>query len=263
MQQPWFTQYTDDIVKHATGHNLDVLHMNEIWTVEIKDKILADRKVKEEFPHHYWSPPQTGAPIGCNFDAISLLYAEEFIGCLLQSGVNTTNFIEPVPGVPDLCLNAAGQLGVYGFDPNTGSFPNLNCLGCLINVMQLLTVDQAFGANSFVAPKRPDGYSYQPEASWLLGNNSFRDVFRGDPKPTCCPASHVNFPVCVADAQPPFQSDHIYVRDLPGRFLLVIDQGYFNDLPLMSDHIGVYAHVVKIWNQGRDHEGENRRLQIE
>jgi len=355
--QPWFfDQYTDLQIAHIP-RDLDVLHLTEVWTDEAKDRFLASKRVKETFPHSYFSKVQVGTPLGCAYAQDGLLeqYVGEFIGCLLAFGVNTQTVIETVPGMPDLCTQAQGQVGLYGIDPATGSYPGMECISCVIGAMMNLPNDQgAYGAitqcatptnpqftyggqpgqlilskhkiedvkevpfangfivatsniyatingfrvgfshfaynlfegnsllppgfgayfpyttqpqqaQNFIAEKPdvclgdlnsgdgPDGSFYQPEASYMLGNTSISglvDVFHDPSAPdssgfTCCPASHANFPVCVANALPPFRADHIYIRK--SCKLQVLSKALWADSPLMSDHVAIKAHLRKWW----------------
>jgi len=332
MQQPWFAQYEDEIVSHIANNDLDVLNLDEEWTEYYKDRIVNHPEIKKKFPYYYYPANRQGVA-GCNFTDSGLYnISYEFIGCLVETGVNTTTVIEPVPALSYYCQLAAIGIGLYNYD----TVANMPCLACLVNVMQNLPsgVD-AFGALSvcgqgngpqyaykgnsgkLILSKYPiedikvvnfnaweamrnnihatinnfrigfgyfaynvledadpllagfmigdlqpqqgqdfidsgvdvclgdfnSGPGYQPEVCYLLGNNSFTDIFYDNPAPTCCPPSHAAFPVCVGQVS--FQSDHIFVNDKSR--IRVSHRKYFNQSPLMSDHIGISATLRKPW----------------
>jgi len=176
----WFLdQYLDLQIAHIP-RDLDVLHLTEVWTDEAKDRFLASKRVKETFPHSYFSKVQVGTPLGCAYAQDGLLeqYVGEFIGCLLAFGVNTQTVIETVPGMPDLCTQAQGQVGLYGIDPATGSYPGMECISCVIGAMMNLPNDQgAYGAITQCAtPTNPQfTYGGQP-GQLILSKHKIEDV---------------------------------------------------------------------------------------
>jgi endonuclease/exonuclease/phosphatase family metal-dependent hydrolase len=84
------------------------------------------------------------------------------------------------------------------------------------------------------------GPDYQPDGYNLLLQAGFKSVFEVQPQTYCSP-SHVNFTMCVGMA--PQSIDHIMIRNT--NFLRSKNAEIFNDLPLMSDHVGVKAVVSK------------------
>lgn len=84
------------------------------------------------------------------------------------------------------------------------------------------------------------GPDYQPSAYNLLIQAGFKSAFAVQPQTYCSP-SHVNFTMCLG--LPPQSIDHIMLRDVS--FLRSKDAAKFNELPLMSDHVGVRAVISK------------------
>jgi len=131
--EPWIPNQ-DLILANLPTPDLDVLHLTEVWTPEARNAILNNHYVKRHWPHHYFPPTRQTTSAYCDLtDPITVTYAEDFIGCMLESGIDTRQAIEPWgPPIPDLC-NQAGLAIPYLHNWDSQSWL---CLGCLINELQ-------------------------------------------------------------------------------------------------------------------------------
>jgi len=90
------------------------------------------------------------------------------------------------------------------------------------------------------------GLNYQKDGFVHLTDNGYSNIIPEDTQ-TWCPPSHFTFPPCVAAGgfTGPYSAaiDHIMVKKCSG--ILGYFGRTFNESPLMSDHLGVAATVVK------------------
>ena len=151
MQQPWLTQWTTDVINNLGNTNLDVLVLQEVWTERVRNTIITNKEVSKDFSFFYSSAPFQ-KQVGCNFsDTLLLQYAQMFVGCLMQTGTNLTQIIQPYDGpINPLCNLAGIQVALYNGNPN-----NFECLSCLINSMQ-----KSIDPFTTCATQSGDAYSY-------------------------------------------------------------------------------------------------------
>jgi len=117
------------------------LALQEVWTTEARDAILG--KTKRTYPFHYW-PQEYNENVGCDLsDPYVQGISYYYITCLQDNGVDTRTVQQPITPVPRMCLEYAIGLAIHNFE--THYYENQLCLACLINGMELLPQEQAFG----------------------------------------------------------------------------------------------------------------------
>jgi endonuclease/exonuclease/phosphatase family metal-dependent hydrolase len=156
MEQPWFTAWYANAEKRLLNNDLDVLALQEVWTAEARNRILAIPGLKRKFPHHYFVPADNSQTIGCNFANDQQLFelAYYWITLVQASGTNTQQIQQPLTPMSAQAYEYALYLALYGYNPVTG----LQCLACLINSLQYLPEGPpAFGAlqqcGAYLGPK--------------------------------------------------------------------------------------------------------------
>lgn len=152
MQQPWLTNWTNDVLESFADVDLDVLVLQEVWTDKIRDMILTNKAVSKQFSFFYSSAPRQ-EKVGCDFtDSVLLGSAKLFVGCLVGTGVNLTQLIQPYDGpINPLCNLAGIQVALHNGDSS-----NFQCLSCIINSLQ-----NSVDPFSTCAVGAGDAYSYK------------------------------------------------------------------------------------------------------
>ena len=152
MQQPWLTEWTPQVLTNLANLNLDVLVLQEVWTDRVRNLITTNKDITKDFSFFY-SSPNRQKTVGCDFtDASLVTEAQMFVGCLMQTGTNLTQIIQPYDGpVNPLCNLAGIQVALHNGNP-----ANFECLACLINAMQN-SIDP-FGT---CGSQSGDAYSYK------------------------------------------------------------------------------------------------------
>jgi len=152
MSLPWMP-YQDLVLKSLIERDFDVLHLQEVWTPETREKVLE--ATKHKYRYSYFSPSRTVQDVGCNPADPNWDLLPQFIGCALMVGVNTSTLAQayPVPlpsdgelpcGVIGVGIALNGALDFGNPDPFASSHKGQQCLACLINTLQNL--DSAFSS---------------------------------------------------------------------------------------------------------------------
>jgi len=143
MLQPWMLpEWQTNTLNHIVSlFGPEILVLEEVWTEEIRNRILNIPGRRFKYPYHYHAQNRN-ENVGCNMEDPTLAYlVETYVGCLLAYGVDTTQLQQPLVALPLDCQIVAIGIGIHNYDPS-----NQLCLACLMNSMEYLPRDQA--ANS-------------------------------------------------------------------------------------------------------------------
>jgi endonuclease/exonuclease/phosphatase family metal-dependent hydrolase len=138
-----FEAYT---IEAIAATDFDVLVLQEVWTKAAQDKIIS--AVGKKYRYHYAGSARPNEPtIGADFTEPSgelLNLADNYISCLVASGIFTDTLIQPYPNPsPFHCSFYAIQIALFNSKPESQQG-----LACLINAMQKLPHD---GSSAFEA----------------------------------------------------------------------------------------------------------------
>jgi hypothetical protein len=138
MLYPWMP-FEDATIAEIAATDFDVLALQGVWTKAAQDKIIS--AVGKKYRYHYAGSARPNEPnIGADFTEPSgelLNLADDYISCLIASGINTQTLIQPYPNPsPFQCSFFAIQQQLFNFKPESQQG-----LACLINTMQKLPSD--------------------------------------------------------------------------------------------------------------------------
>ena len=168
MRQPWLPEWEDQVNKNVAQKDIDVLHLVEIWTDEEALKILARKDVAALYPYHYRAQKRNTETCGCGNNPYFTTLGTEFLNCLIRTGTNPREIIQPSNGrIADECFTFGVQMVLLNPANTTDGFL---CLACIINSAQKYVPGQ-FGVSEIIAQcnagKGPL-YAYGGESGHLI-----------------------------------------------------------------------------------------------
>lgn len=152
MLQPWLP-YEDRVLPVLETTNFDVLVLEEVWTEEARDRILA--AVATIYPYFYWSPA-VQQPASCDLSGfrtvqrspggitpnVSSPSVDDYISCLTSTGTDTRTVEQPIAPVDPLCQFLGLNIALE----------DQGCFECLQSTMQDLPASASpFGARTLCA----------------------------------------------------------------------------------------------------------------
>jgi len=170
MLQPWFL-WADDVYDHIPKR-FDVLALQEVWTTEARDAILAH--VGNHYPYHHW-PQEYNELVGCDMTNPTVQYvAPNYIGCLQLYGIDTQTVQQPLKAVDVSCNQLV--IGLAVSEPFTPL--NQLCAACLINSMEYLPQgDAAFAAIDICGRSQGPKYGHKGvNGQLILSKHPIEDV---------------------------------------------------------------------------------------
>ncbi len=176
MLQPWLP-YEERVLKVIATTQFDVLALEEVWTEEARDRILALPAVQAKYPYHHWigaAPQLSRCPftpaIAGDIDTeitaedIGVMVTEQaindYISCLISTGVDTRTVEQPVMPINGLCQFIGLNIAL---DSQT-------CFARLTNTMQDLPSGDpgAYGARDLCYAGTGQNLSHQGNVGRLV-----------------------------------------------------------------------------------------------
>lgn len=147
------------VIDQIAGSRLDVLALQGVWTQQAQDRILADPRVKAAYPYSY----ATGTlQLRSQVTSVSRNEQENYINCLIGTGVDTRTVVQPATLVDPACdflgLNVA--------------FLSQSTFECLTSTMAVLANGRdALTAIDLCAAAQGVKYQYGGRAGQLVLSN--------------------------------------------------------------------------------------------
>jgi len=127
MLQPWFSNNFEAVSKEITRGRFDVIALQEVWTAEFRERIIA--LVSHKYPYSYFAPAVQTAG-GCDISITPISFMVDWITCLVDTGQDLRTIIQPTTPIDFEC-QFLGLLVALTSQP---------CLSCLTAVLQELPV---------------------------------------------------------------------------------------------------------------------------
>lgn len=162
MLQPWLP-YEDRVIAELARTNLDLLVLQEVWTPEARDRILA--RVGARYPYTYEVPAVQRSAGSFIADQT----ANDYISCLISTGTDTRTVEQPALPVDAFCR-------FLGLNIALEEQPAFECLE---NTMAALPSGDpgAFGATTLCAQNDGVKYAHQGRSGVLiLSKRPIKDV---------------------------------------------------------------------------------------
>jgi endonuclease/exonuclease/phosphatase family metal-dependent hydrolase len=168
MRQPWLPQWEEDVNKNIIQKDIDVLHLTEIWTDSEANKILNRKDVKLTYPYHYRPKKRNTGTCGCNHNPYFDALGREFLNCVIETGTNPREIIQPSNGSVSLsCYSSAIKMVLLDTSNTTNGFL---CLACVINSAQNY-ISNKFDVNEIMDQCNNNSgplYAYDGESAHLI-----------------------------------------------------------------------------------------------
>lgn len=150
MLQPWLP-YEGRVIEVLKKTSLDVLHLQEVWSEQARDRIIA--AVGKKYPYSYWVPaapqlsrcPFTRAELrdksagdGGITEEVTEQAINDYVSCLISTGIDTRTVEQPIMPINGLCKFLGLNLEVE----------DQPCFECIKNTMENVPSGDpgAFGA---------------------------------------------------------------------------------------------------------------------
>ncbi len=158
MLQPWlpYESRVINVIQNLSKANLDVIHLQEVWTEEARDRIVA--AVGKKYPYRYWSPAVQRSA-GCFLPGFEQSI-NDFISCAINTGTDTRTLEQPVAPIDPFCQFLGLNIALW----------NQPCYECIVNTMQNLPSGDpgAFGATTLCGQNNGVKYSHQGNLGRLI-----------------------------------------------------------------------------------------------
>jgi endonuclease/exonuclease/phosphatase family metal-dependent hydrolase len=168
MRQPWLKQWEKLVNNHIVQDDIDILHLVEIWTDVEASKILARPDVRLTYPYYYRPQKRNTEKCGCNHNPYFKALGTNFLNCVIRTGTNPREIIEPSTGkIADECYTFALQIVLFNPSNTTNGFL---CFACIINSAQNYKAG-SFGVDQIMTQCDNNGgplYAYQGESGQLI-----------------------------------------------------------------------------------------------